>query len=131
MNLWPAAILVFAAGPAFAGAWTLPKGKGQAIVKYERMRADQGFGLDGERLALPVGRRDQVAGLFAEYGLTDAVTVQLKTDWQEGRDRFADFEGRGPVELGLTWRLHRDDRWAASLYGGVAQGGAGRNAGYA
>ena len=39
---------VMTATSATAGAWNLPKGQGQAIVKYEDMRADQGFG-DGKR----------------------------------------------------------------------------------
>lgn len=122
--------LAGAGTPAVAGAWNLPKGQGQAIVKYEDMRADEGFG-EGERVDLPVERRDQSASLFAEYGLTDRLTLQLKGEWQKGRDAFVDFEGRGPVEIGARWQAYRDDQTAAALYVGYAQGGTGRNAGYA
>jgi len=119
-----------AASSAAAGAWNLPKGQGQAIVKYEDMRADEGFG-DGQRVDLPTERRDQAASLFAEYGLSDQWTLQLKGEWQKGRDAFVDFEGRGPIEVGLRWQAYRDNHNAAAIYVGYAQGGEGRNAGYA
>ena len=116
---------------AEAGAWTRPKGKAQVIVKYEDMRADEGFDPDGEVADLPAGRRDSSVGVFAEYGLTDRLTLQFKGDWQDGRDAFVDYEGRGPVEVGLTWQAWRSDAAAVSLYGGYASSGEGRNAGYA
>ncbi|QYC11745.1 hypothetical protein [Brevundimonas nasdae] len=116
---------------AAAGAWTQPKGQGQVIVKYEDMRADEGFDPSGDTLSLLARRRDAAVGLFAEYGLTDRLTLQLKADWQSGEDAFVDYEGRGPVELGLTWKAWRDDHNAVSLYAGYAEAGEGRNAGYA
>lgn len=119
------------AGPAVAGPWTQPKGHGQWIVKYEDMRADRGFDPDGTLANLPAERRDTVLGVFAEYGLTDRLTMQFKGDWQSGEDAFVDYEGRGPVEIGVTWQVWRDDRTAVSLYAGYADGGEGRNAGYA
>ena len=116
---------------AEAGAWARPKGKAQVIVKYEDMRADEGFDPDGEIADLLAERRDSSVGVFAEYGLTDRLTLQLKGDWQDGRDAFVDYEGRGPVEVGLTWQAWRSDATAFSLYGGYASSGEGRNAGYA
>ncbi|OGN51696.1 MAG: hypothetical protein A2795_13520 [Caulobacterales bacterium RIFCSPHIGHO2_01_FULL_67_30] len=116
---------------AFAGAWTQPRGRGQAIVKYEDMRAETGFDPSGEEQPLGADRTDTTLGLFAEYGLTDRLTLQLKADWQQGEDAFVDYEGRGPVEIGATWQVWRDDHNAVSLYGGYAQAGEGRNAGYA
>jgi hypothetical protein len=117
--------------PARAGAWTQPKGKGQVIVKYEDMRADEAFDPGGDRVDLLRERRDSSAGVFAEYGVTDRLTVQFKGDWQDGADQFVDYEGRGPLEIGLTWQVWRDERTAVSLYGGYASAGEGRNAGYA
>ena len=122
--------LAFAA-PASAGAWTRKKGDGLVILKLEDMRADRGFDPSGTLAALPAERRDSAAGVFAEYGLTDTLTFQVKGEWQSGKDAFVDYEGRGPVEVGVTWQAWRDDRTAVSLYAGYADGGAGRNAGYA
>lgn len=118
-------------GPAAADAWTRPKGEGLAILKYEDMRADRGFDRSGDLADLPAGRRDRTASIYAEYGLTDRLTVRLKGEWQSGEDAFVDYDGRGPVEIGLNWQVWRDDRTAVALYGGVADGGEGRNAGYA
>jgi len=114
-----------------AGAWVQPKGKGQVILKYEAMRADGGFDPIGVERPLLEPREDASLGVFAEYGLTSRLTLQIKGDWQDGRDAFVDYEGRGPIEAGLTWQVWRDDRNAVSLYGGYADAGEGRNAGYA
>lgn len=123
--------IVAVGGAAHAGPWVQPKGRGQVILKYEDMRADRGFDTDGSLADLPADRRDAALGAFAEYGLTDRITLQFKGEWQSGEDAFVDYEGRGPLELGLTWQAWRDDRTAISLYGGYADGGEGRNAGYA
>lgn len=119
------------AAPCFAGAWPKGEGRGQVIVKYERMRADEGFDPDGVRRALPAPRRDSALGVFAEYGLTDRLTLQAKGELQSGVDAFVNYEGRGPLEIGLNWTVWRGDASAVSLYAGAADGGEGRNAGYA
>lgn len=128
-----AVALLLAAAPsaAHASAWVQPKGRGQVILKWEDMRAERGFDPSGALADLPGDRTDRAWGVFAEYGLTDRLTVQLKADWQDGRDAFVDYEGRGPVELGLTWQAYRDEKTAVSLYAGYADPGDGRNAGYA
>ncbi len=114
-----------------AGAWTQPKGKAQVIAKAERMVADEAFDPDGERVPLTVERRDRSLGVFAEYGLTDRLTVQIKGDWQDGEDQFVDYHGRGPLEVALIWQAWRDDRTAVSVQAGYSSAGDGRNAGYA
>lgn len=124
-------VVAAAAPSATAGAWAQPKGKGQVIVKYEDMRADEGFDFAGDRVDLADNRRDRSAGVFAEYGLTGRLTLQFKGEWQSGEDAFVDYDGRGPLELGVTWQAWRDDHGAVSLYAGYASGGEGRNAGYA
>ena len=125
------AVALGMACPAFAGPWTQPKGKGQVILKLEQMRADEGYDPDGNLAPLLAERRDTTVGVFAEYGLTDRFTLQVKGDWQRGEDAFVDYEGRGPIEIGVTWQAWRSDGMAVSLYGGYADGGEGRNAGYA
>lgn len=116
---------------AVAGAWNLPKGQGQAIVKYEDMSADQAFGPGGDRLDLAVEREDRAASLLLEYGVTDRLTLQFKGEWQQGRDAFVDYEGRGPVEVGARWQVYRGGASVVAVYAGYAHGGEGRNAGYA
>lgn len=124
-------MLAFGAGEADAGAWTQPRGQGQVIIKYEDMRASEGFDRNGESASLLAERRDRSAGIFAEYGLTERFTLQLKGDWQSGEDAFVDYNGRGPAEIGVTWQAYRGEHGAVSIYGGYAVAGEGRNAGYA
>ena len=121
MNPGGGLLLVLAAGaialPAEAGAWPQRKGKGQVILKFEDMRAAEGFDPAGDLAPLPAERRDRVLGVFAEYGLTDRATLVVKGDWQSGEDAFVDYEGRGPLEVGVNWALWRDDRTTVALYG--------------
>lgn len=124
-------LLATAATSADANAWTQRKGMGQVIVKAETMRAKEGYDPSGAVLPLPMEREDRSLGVFAQYGLTETLTVQFKGDWQSGEDAFVDYDGRGPVELGVAWQAYRDDRNAVSLYAGYSISGDGRNAGYA
>lgn len=126
-----AGLLAFGASTAHAGAWPTPKGETQLILKAESMRAGDGFGAAGERLTLPADQKDQVLGLFVEHGLTDRITLQLKGEWQAGEDAFLDYEGRGPVELGVRVNVWRGDWSVLSVYAGHAWSGEGRNAPYA
>lgn len=123
--------IVMTASSAEAGPWTLDAGRSQVIAKYEPMEASEGFDERGQRFDLPGVRIDRFVGLFAEYGLTDRVTLQVKGDWQEGKDGAFTYNGRGPIEIGATLQVWRTDRTAVSVYGGYADGGDGRNAGYA
>lgn len=122
--------IVIPASAASAGAWNEPKGHGQIILKYERMRAAQAYDEAGHVTDMP-NRLDRSLSGLLEYGLTERLTARFKGEWQSGEDMFADFEGRGPLEVGVAWQAYRDDRHALSLYAGVASAGEGRNAGYA
>ena len=112
-----------AAGAARAGPWAQPQGQGQVIFKYEDMVARRGFDADGRLADLPAERREGSLGVFAEYGLSDRLTLQIKGDWQQGEDAFVDYDGRGPLEIGVTWQVWRDAKSAISLYGGYADAG--------
>lgn len=125
------ATLALAPSIGRAGAWVQPRGEGQVILKYESMRAETGFDPLGVERPLLAAREDSSLGVFAEYGLTQNLTLQMKGDWQDGADAFVDYEGRGPIEAGLTWQVWRGGETAVSLYGGYADAGEGRNAGYA
>lgn len=130
-GLAAAAVWAVAAAPACAQAWVAPRGAGQAILKLEAMRADEGFDLSGDAVPLPAERRDVAASLFVEYGVADRFALMFKGDWQSGEDAFVDYNGRGPLELGVRWQVWRDDRGAVSVQASVANGGEGWNAGYA
>jgi hypothetical protein len=116
--------------PAWAGAWPMKDGEGLAILKYEGQKADTGLDPDGVEVAIDP-RRDETLSLYSEYGLTDRLTLQSKVALTRGHDNFVDYEGRGPIELGLRYALLHTDRSAVSLYLGATKDGVGRNAGYA
>ena len=105
-------------------------GEGQVIFKYEDQKADTGFTPEGVQVAIDP-RHDQTLSLYGEYGLTRRLTLQTKMAATRGHDSFVDYEGRGPIELGLRYALLHTDRSAVSLYLGAAKDGVGRNAGYA
>lgn len=118
------------AGPAWAGAWPMKNGEGLAIFKYEGQKADRGYDPNGAEVMIDP-RHDETLSVFSEYGLTDRVTLQTKVALTRGHDNFVDYEGRGPIELGLRYAMLRTDRSAVSLYLGATKDGVGRNAGYA
>lgn len=76
-------------------------------------------------------RSDDAVSLYVEHGLASRLTFQGRVGWTRGEDGFADYAGRGPLELGLRLALLRDERSAVSLYVGGGYAGEGRNAGYA
>ena len=127
-----AATALFCAKPdqARAGAWPIPDGKTQAIAKYERQAADEGFTPEGQLVAID-HREEENLSLFVEHGLTSRLTLQAKAGVTRGHDRFVRYEGRGPLELGLRYAVFASDRTVAVVYVGATQAGAGRNAGYA
>lgn len=131
---WRLAALALAAvllcGKANAGAWPVAPGQTLAILKYEGSRADEAFDGDGGRTPMPE-RSDAAASLYVEHGLTTRLTFQGQAGWTRGEDGFADYAGRGPLELGLRYALMKRGDMAISLYVGAALAGAGRNAGYA
>lgn len=124
-------VLIVVPVGAKASAWNQPRGEGQAIFKLESIRADRAYDQAGQAYDLLGGRRDGVASVLVEYGLTDRLTLQAKGEWQSGRDGAQDFEGRGPVEIGARWQVYQDRANVVSIYGGYSQSGQTRNAGYA
>jgi hypothetical protein len=114
----------------WAGAWPMPRGEGLAILKYEDQKADTGFDPSGVEVDIDP-RHDQTLSLYGEYGLTRRLTLQAKAAVTRGHDSFVDYDGRGPLELGVRYTFLRTDRSAVSLYLGAAKDGVGRNAGYA
>lgn len=128
--MFAAAFSRLATGVAQAGAWPMAPGRTQVITKYERFDARQGYGPDDLLVDIDP-RRDETLSAFVEHGLTARLTLQAKVGLTRGRDRWVNYSGRGPVELGLRWTPYRDDRSALAIYLGAGEAGAGRNAGYA
>ncbi|MBO9559810.1 MAG: hypothetical protein J7515_14670 [Caulobacter sp.] len=105
-------------------------GEGLAILKYEGQKADRGYDPDGAEAPI-APRHDETLSIYGEYGLTDRLTLQTKVALTRGHDNFVDYEGRGPIELGVRYALLHTDRSAVSFYLGANKDGVGRNAGYA
>jgi hypothetical protein len=131
-----AAILAIAAAfswlgsDALAGAWPVEPGRTLVIAKYEGTSADQGYDPDAVLVDIH-HRRDQTLSVFVEHGLTPRLTLQAKAGVTRGHDRWVDYSGRGPVELGMRYAVRRTDRSSLAIYLGAGEAGAGRNAGYA
>jgi protein XagA len=115
---------------AFGGAWPMEPGRTQAIVKYERTTADQGYDPDANLVAID-GRRDETLSVFVEHGLTPRLTLQVKGGVTRGNDRWISYSGRGPIEAGIRWTAQRGPRSSLAVYLGAGEAGVGRNAGYA
>lgn len=116
-------------GPAFAWAWPMEKGKTQAIFKYESETADEAYDPNG--VIVPIAEQeDESVSLFVEHGFTDRITFQGKLGWTRGSGPFADFNGRGPIDLGARYAFLKGPKTALSLYAGVTFPGEGRNAAY-
>jgi len=93
--------------PASAGAWTLPPGRSLAILK-----SDQGVELG----AAPAPIAQQSVTLFVEHGLTDTLSIELKTGVQ--MNGLAGVRRTGPSEqaLGVKRRLAHWRNVVASGY---------------
>lgn len=126
------AVLLLAAGVASearAGAWPMPKGEGQVIVRIERQTADEAFDANGGTAPIEA-RWDESATAFVEYGLTRRLTFQGKFGFARGEDRFTGYEGASPAEVGLRWKVFERRRAVGSVYLGAITPGEGENAIY-
>ena len=120
-----------AAGSARAGAWPMDPGVTQAIFKYERGRADDGFTASGGQASTPHVADDDLS-VFVEHGLTDRLTFQGQIGYTRGEVGPFESDGRGPVAAGLRWTPYvgRSGREVFSVYAGAIIDGEGRNAAY-
>ncbi|MCC7267412.1 MAG: hypothetical protein IT546_08750 [Caulobacteraceae bacterium] len=125
------AAVILPLSPAAAGAWPKAAGQTQVILKYERAEADQDYDAEGDAIGRLLDRVEENATVYLEHGLTDRVTLQAKAGFTKGEDGGLDYDGRGPIELGLRFGLWRDEAAVVSLYAGAAFAGEGLNAQYA
>ena len=104
-------------------------GKTQAIFKYESETADEAFDPNG--VVVPIASQDEESlTLFVEHGLTSRITLQGKVGWTRGTGQFAEFDGRGPIDIGGRFAFLKGPKTAVSVYAGVTFAGEGRNAAY-
>ncbi len=108
--------LLMAAGPAFAGAWTLPKGKGDVLITATGTQADQSFDHDWVAHKTPRYRKLDLPALI-EYGATDDLTTivtpgLLHVDIASPID--AERTGPGYTEFGGRYRLLHGKDWVFS-----------------
>lgn len=133
--LFRAAIVVLTAWSApvaaNAGAWTLPKGDGLVILKYEPVTANKRYNEDGQSEPLLRKHTEEILSVWGEYGLTDRITVLAKTDWQDSVDEYYDFQGRGLLEVGARLQVLKTDHSALSVQMIYGHDGDGRNATWA
>ena len=81
---------ILGTSPLFAGAWVQPQGSYYVKLWVAEFRADQEFGLQGERqrLYLAAGSwrqatlEERSAGLYAECGLTPQLTLVASLPWK-------------------------------------------------
>ncbi|CAH1669065.1 hypothetical protein [Chelatococcus sp.] len=110
------AFLLFASRTAQAGAWTLPEGKGQAIITGTFLKADRYFDSRGQTIRGPDYRKFEVTA-FIEYGLTDSLTAILSPSLLSTRvsgPEPAQYTGLGYTEAGARYRLFEHDGWIVS-----------------
>jgi hypothetical protein len=100
---------------AFAGAWTLSQGSGQAVVTDTMSTASSGF--DGTRLTpTPRYNKSELEALI-EYGVTDRLTAIAAPGLQHvdiAAPTDAQRTGLGYTELGGRYRLFQTDSWVVS-----------------
>ena len=84
--------------PAVAGAWTLPPGRGLAILKLES---------GAEVGAAPSPIVQQSVNLFIERGITGRLSVELKTGAQTNTFAGARRAGLGEQAVGLKYQAGR------------------------
>lgn len=110
------ATLLLANREAHAGAWTLPAGKGQAIVTGTFLKADRYFDEQGRTIRGPDYRKFE-ATAFIEYGLTDALTAIVSPSLLSTRvaaPASAQYTGLGYTEIGARYRIVDRDGWIVS-----------------
>lgn len=108
--------LVVSPTVAFAGAWTLDAGTGQATVTGTFSRADQSFDGNGNVLRTPRYDKFELQG-WVEYGVTDRLTAIVAPQLQHV-DVAPPFEasrtGLGYTEFGGRYLLFGGTSWVFS-----------------
>ncbi|MBI1683232.1 hypothetical protein [Caulobacter hibisci] len=123
------ASLLASADAAWAAAWTQPKGGKEVIVNLRRQDSTHGFDAEGRAIDIVDYRKTELQA-FAEYGLTDRLTLGVQGSVRRLHTRDARADEPGHFEIGARYRLLSRDGWVVSsqnavrLPGGDADPGA-------
>lgn len=112
----------FSCSGVHAGAWTMPKGEGQAIVTMAYSFAGDAYDEDGNPVAIKPFEKYELRG-FAEYGVTDWATIVFQPEVRLKEQDEAESKGLGRVDVGLRTRLWRNNFAVASIEGSVSAPG--------
>lgn len=108
---------------ADAQVWTQHKGAYYLNASVSRLLYDEGFDASGEILQLPVSIQNNTWQLFAQYGITDKLTAQVKLPYvtlESSGDltlfnsyagqylETGDISGLGNVEVGAIYKIVDD-----------------------
>lgn len=75
-------ITILLVSDSFAQVWTLHKNEKYINLSYSSSLYDKGFDSAGEVISLPVEISDRTIQLFAQYGLTEKITLQVKVPYK-------------------------------------------------
>ncbi len=106
---------------AYAGAFTLEEGTGQAIATINVMDAAQGFGKNGKFVLAPHTSKIEPS-LFVEYGARDGLTVFGQTSYVHnhiGTPINMTYSGLGYSELGARARIVKDGPLVLSVQSSI------------
>jgi len=107
------AIPLGVAGKSQAAAWTQGKGDKEIIVSLHRQDSTHGFDLDGEAVDIVDYRKTELQA-FAEYGLSDRLTVRAQGSVRRLRTRDARDTEPGHVELAARYQILSGKTWVLS-----------------
>ena len=109
---------------AVAGAWPVPEGQGQAILKFEEERATVGLDATGQAMAIPL-QAITTLDLYADYGVTPDLSLQAVVGIERSRLGARASAGLGPCGAGVRYVLARRPGGSLSAYVGATLPSAG------
>lgn len=105
----PALLVACSAAPAFAGAWLQPKGDGLFITQATYFSSDAYFDESGQKIDQRTFKKWELQP-YAEYGLTNTLTVGGSLYAQQVSQSGDSNGGIGDPELFFRTRLWHNDR---------------------